>query len=147
MAECVFCSIVIGESPASIVYESEAVLGFMTLQPTRPGECLLIPKAHIDHFTDIPNEIASEIIIAANRIGRKLLNHFDPLRVGMVVHGFGVSHAHLILVPQHDFHDITSARFASIVGDEIVFNLKNIPKPDRKELDRQAALLRIDPDA
>ena len=30
----------------------------MTLRPTAPGECLVIPKAHIDHFTDIPDDIS-----------------------------------------------------------------------------------------
>ena len=31
---------------------------------------LVIPKAHIDHFTDIPDDIARRIMVVAQRIGR-----------------------------------------------------------------------------
>jgi histidine triad (HIT) family protein len=144
---CKFCSIVDGEEPASIVYENNAVMAFMTIQPTRPGECLIIPKEHIDDFTDLDDDIASEIIVVANRIGRKIMEQFNPLRVGMIVHGFGVPHAHLILVPQHNFNDITSGRFASIEEGKIVFDLRNIPRMDRKELDKHAQMLRIESEA
>ena len=147
MKRCVFCAIVEGSEPASAVYESDRVLAFMTLQPTRPGECLLIPKEHIDHFTDVDEQSASEIMRAAIRIGRKIMEEFQPLRVGMLVHGFGVSHAHLILVPQHDPNDITSGRFASIEDGKIVFDLRNIPQPERAELDEHACRLRIEPEA
>lgn len=144
MKPCIFCSIVEGSEPASVVFENEAILAFMTIQPARPGECLIIPKAHIDHFTDLDDETASQIMRAALRIGRKIREHFKPLRVGLVVHGFGVPHAHLVLVPQHDPSDITSARFASIEDGQIVFDLGNIPRPERPVLDEQARLLRID---
>ena len=147
MMDCKFCSIVEGSQPASVVYENDLIMAFMTLQPTRPGECLIIPKEHIDHFTDIDDEIASQIIVAANRIGRNILECFDPLRIGMIVHGFGVPHAHLILVPQQDFNDITSGRFASIDDGKIVFDLRNIPRPDRSVLDEHAQMLRIEQEA
>ena len=147
MKECIFCAIVEGSEPASVVYESDRVLAFMTLQPTRSGECLLIPKEHVDHFTDVDEQSASEIMRAAIRIGRKIIEEFQPLRVGMLVHGFGVPHAHLILVPQHDPNDITSGRFASIEDGKVVFDLRNIPRPERAELDEHARRIRIEPEA
>ena len=61
----IFCQIVARQSPASFVYEDDAVAAFMTLQPTAPGECLIIPKAHIDHFTDVPDDIAQRIMLVA----------------------------------------------------------------------------------
>lgn len=135
-----------GHEPASIVYESDNVIAFMSIQPTRPGECLVIPKIHIDHFTDIDDETISEIILVANRIGRKQREYFNPLRIGMVVHGLGVPHAHLILVPQHDSNDITSGRFANIEDGKIVFDLRNIPRPKREQLDEHAQILKILPE-
>lgn len=42
---CIFCEIVAGRAPASFVHEDELVVAFMTLQPTAPGECLVIPRA------------------------------------------------------------------------------------------------------
>jgi len=147
MKNCKFCSIVEGSEPASVVYENESIMAVMSIQPTRPGECLIIPREHIDHFTDLNDHLASQLIIAALRIGRRVSEQFHPLRVGMVVHGFGVPHAHLIIVPQHDPNDITSARFASIEDGKIVFDLRNIPRPDRSVLDEHARMLSIKAEA
>jgi histidine triad (HIT) family protein len=144
MTSCIFCDIVAGEAAAGVVYQDGQMAAFMTLQPTRPGECLIIPTTHIDHFTDMDEETAARIMVLGLRIGRKMMDVFRPLRVGMVVHGFGVPHAHLILVPQHDPYDITSARFASIEEGEIVFDLRYIPQMDREVLDEHAHQLRID---
>jgi histidine triad (HIT) family protein len=143
MKDCVFCSIVAGSEPASVIYEDASIMALMTRQPTRPGECLIIPKAHIDHFTDLDDDTACRIMVGAQAIGRNIMQHFQPLRVGMVVHGFGVPHAHFILVPQHDPFDITSARFASIEDGEIVFDQRHIPWVERSVLDEHARLLRI----
>ncbi len=142
MNKCTFCDIIAGDAPASLVHEDDKCLVFMTLRPTRPGECTIIPKDHIDHFTDIPDELAAHIMITAQYIGRNMMRQLSPLRVGMVVHGFGVAHAHLILVPQHDPHDIASGRHASIEEGHIKFSNHHIPVCDRKELDRIATLLR-----
>lgn len=95
--QCKFCEIVSGHSPASVVYEDEKAMCFMTLRPIREGECVVIPKEHIDHFTDIPDEIATHIMVIAQRVGRNMCKQFGGIRIGLVVHGFGVPHAHLIL--------------------------------------------------
>lgn len=144
MAECVFCEILAGRAPVSMIYEDDEVAAFMSLYPSRPGECLVIPKEHIDCFTDVDDDTAAHIMVIAQRIGRRMREVFQPQRVGMVVHGFGVPHAHLILVPQHSPTDITSARFASIEDGCIVFSVRNIEVPQRSVLDEHARLLKID---
>jgi histidine triad (HIT) family protein len=116
-------------------------MAFMTLQPFAPGECTVIPRQHIDHFTDIPDDLSERIIVVAQRIGRRVRKVFSPERVGMVVHGYGVPHAHLIIVPQHGPYDITSARYAYIHDGQIAFGMKNIPVAPRSTLDEHARLL------
>ncbi len=138
---CVFCEIVAGRAPASVVYEDDVLTAFMNIQPTAPGECLVIPKAHIDHFTDVPDEIAARIIVVGQRIGRAIRTLFRPERVGYLVHGYGVAHAHLILVPQHGPFHLTSDRFARIENGRIVFDLTTIPLADRGDLDEHARAL------
>ena len=139
---CIFCQIVAGTSPASIVYQDERIMAFMAIRPTTPGECLVIPKTHVDHFTDLDDETAQRIMLVGQRIGRRLMSVFKPLRVGMLVHGFGVPHAHLILVPQQGPHHLTSDRFASIQNGQIVFSERGIPLAERVTLDEHARLLR-----
>lgn len=141
---CVFCEIVAQRAPASVIYRDDAVMAFMTLRPFSPGECLVIPTAHIDHFTDVDDETSQRMIVLAQRIGRRLRRVFKPQRVGFVVHGFGVPHAHLILVPQNRPDDITSGRYARIQDGRVVFDIAHIPVADRAVLDEHAELLSKD---
>lgn len=143
LSSCVFCEIVAGKEPASVIFENDVIMALMGIRPTRPGECMVIPKQHIDYFTDIDDETSQQIIRVAQRIGRRIRDVFQPQRVGMVVHGCGVPHAHLVLVPQHDPYDITSARLAYLENGKISFGLKNVPFADRATLDEHAQLLSI----
>ena len=138
---CPFCEIVAGRAPVSTIYEDDVVIAFMTLRPFAAGECTVIPREHIDHFTDVPDAVAQRIMVLAQHIGRRLRVVFAPERVGMVVHGYGVPHAHLILVPQHGPYDITSARYAYLEDGRVAFGMKNIPFTPRATLDEHARLL------
>jgi len=46
MAECVFCDISHGDSPASFVYQDDAVVAFMDIQPVNAGHVLVVPRKH-----------------------------------------------------------------------------------------------------
>ena len=138
---CVFCKIVAGEEPGSVVYEDEGVLALMNIRPIHPGELLVIPKEHIDHFCDVPDELACRILVQAQRLSRNVRERLKPLRVGLVVHGFGVPHAHLIVAPQHGPDDITSGRMAYLEDGQIKFGVKHLKEESREELDRLARLL------
>lgn len=138
---CPFCEIVAGRGPASIIYQDDLIMAFMTLRPFAAGECAVIPREHIDHFTDVPDDLAQRIMLVGQRIGRRLRTVFSPQRVGMVVHGYGVPHAHFILVPQNGPFDITSAHYAYIENGQVAFSMKNIPFTERSTLDEHARLL------
>jgi histidine triad (HIT) family protein len=143
---CIFCEIVAGRAPASIVQSDDALLAFMTLHPTASGECVVIPREHIDHFTDVPDDIAQRIIVVAQRLGRRMREVFPLQRVGFLVHGYGVAHAHFIIVPQQGPYHLTSDRFARIADGEIVFDMSRVPEADRATLDAHARLLADAPD-
>ncbi len=138
---CVFCDIVRGESRASFLHQDDLCLAFMNIRPINPGEFMVIPRAHIDHFTDLPDDLACHILLVAQRLGRNLLREMRPLRVGYVVHGFGVPHAHLNVVPLHDGGDIISAKHVVIEKGGFAISLVNLPVPDRRELDELARRL------
>src|ERR687894_518816 len=113
-SSCILCQIVAGESPASVVYEDERVMALMNIRPIHPGELMVIPKEHIDHFCDVPDELACRILVQAQRLSRNIRERLKPSRVGLVVHGFGVPHAHLCVVPLLESSDIVSAKLAVI---------------------------------
>ena len=140
-SSCVFCQIVAGEEPASVLYEDESVLALMNIRPIHPGEFMVIPKEHVDHFCDLPDDLACRILVQAQRLSRNLRERLKPERVGLVVHGYGVPHAHLIVAPQHGPDDITSGRMAYLEGGRIKFGVGHLNEPPRAELDRLARLL------
>jgi histidine triad (HIT) family protein len=140
-AACVFCKIVAGEEQASVLYEDESVLALMNIRPIHPGELMVIPKEHVDHFCDLPDALACRILVQAQRLSRNLRERLKPERVGLVVHGYGVPHAHLIVVPQHGPDDIISGRMAYLEGGQIKFGVGHLNEPAREELDRLARLL------
>jgi histidine triad (HIT) family protein len=139
MAECVFCTIAAGTAEASIVFEDEDVIAFLDIRPVRPGQTLVIPKRHIDHFDDVPDVLAGRVFAAARRIARAVRANLSPVRVGMVVHGFGVPHAHIVIVPLHHPWDITSAANARLEEGRVVFRWEQVPLAPRTELDAIAA--------
>ncbi len=138
---CPFCKIVSGRAPASVVFEDSDLIAFMTLRPTRPGEFLIIPKQHIDHFCDVPDDLSGRIMIEAQKYSRQIRERLKVPRVGLVVHGFGVPHAHLIIVPLHEGNDIVSQRHAYLENGEIRFSEKCLDLVERAELDEMAELL------
>jgi histidine triad (HIT) family protein len=140
---CVFCGIVAGVVGASKFYEDDELLGFMNYKPVHPGECLIIPKAHIDHFMDIDDALAARIMTLGQRLSRKIREVLNPDRVGYVVAGYGVPHAHLIVIPNHHANDITCEHFAVIKNGKIAFTDAHIPIASRQELDCMASRLSL----
>lgn len=136
---CVFCSILAGDEPASMVYQDTNVVAFMDIRPVRSGQLVVIPRSHIDHFCDLDDALATEVWRLGQRIARVLRELYQPKRVGMVVHGFGVPHAHLNILPLHHTWDITSAQNGYIEGGAIKFRWDRVPLVAREELDGEAA--------
>ena len=139
--ECIFCSIVAGEAESTKVFEDHDILAFMDIQPIHPGQILVIPKEHIDHFSAVSNIIAEKIFQKSRELTRIIEKKLKPDRVGLIVNGYGVAHAHMIVVPLEGPGDITTARAAAIHNGKIVFSPRNFPFAKREELDKIAKLL------
>lgn len=58
MDSCVFCRIVAGELPASVVYEDDAIMAFKDQHPEAPVHVLVIPKKHIASLAHLEAEDA-----------------------------------------------------------------------------------------
>ena len=142
MENCIFCKIVAGREAASKLYEDDKILAFMNIRPVNTGEFMVIPKEHIDHFLDIPDDLATHILLNAQRLARKVQNTLKPKRMGYVVHGFGVPHAHLNVPPLEHPDDIVSYKFARIENEQVVFDAKQLPLVLREEVDKIAKSIR-----
>lgn len=53
MAECLFCRIVAGEIPATMIFQDHEVVAFRDITPQAPLHVLVIPKRHIATLNDL----------------------------------------------------------------------------------------------
>lgn len=70
----IFTRIINKEIPADIVWENERFVVIADARPVQPGHCLVIPKTQYTDLTDTPDEIASEAIAIAKRVGKATLS-------------------------------------------------------------------------
>jgi len=68
--KCLFCRIVSGEVPATIVYEDDDAIAFLDHRPLFPGHSLLVPRAHVETLGDLPIELVAPFFEAAQLLAR-----------------------------------------------------------------------------
>ena len=56
MSDCIFCKIIKGDIPSTIVFRDEQVTAFRDLNPAAPTHILLVPNKHIDSVNMLTNE-------------------------------------------------------------------------------------------
>lgn len=103
--DCVFCKIVAGDLPSSVVYEDRAVLAFLDINPLADGHLILIPREHYGQLSDITPEAFSRIAFCMPILGRTLVevagaDGFNVLQNNGQVAGQVVPHVHFHLIPR-----------------------------------------------
>ncbi len=106
----VFTRILDGELPGRFVLRDARCAAFLTVAPLRPGHVLVVPVEEIDSWLDLPPELAGHLVLVAQRVGRAVQAAFGSARVGLVVAGLEVPHAHLHVVPVDTMADLDFAR-------------------------------------
>lgn len=137
---CIFCEIIRGNIPAWKLYEDDRALAILDHRPVRQGHAVVLPKAHIDHFIDLEDELAAHLLRIGKKLGLRIQDTLKPKRVGYAVAGFGVPHAHLHVIPMWGDHDITSSRYAVVKDGILEFSGENAPIAEDRE---QATLVKM----
>src|SRR5947199_5228929 len=65
---CLFCKIIAGEVPATIVQEDERTVAFMDINPATRGHALVVPRAHVRDLLEIGREDLDAVLAAAQRL-------------------------------------------------------------------------------
>jgi histidine triad (HIT) family protein len=58
---CVFCKIIRGDIPSSVIFEDEYCVALMDVFPITEGHCLLIPKKHYENMFDADPDIVAHL--------------------------------------------------------------------------------------
>lgn len=106
----IFTKIVNREIPAHIVAEDGQFLAFLDINPLVEGHTLVIPKKEVDYIFDLDDDTLRDIQIFCKRVSKAIEKAVPCLRIGIVVIGLEVPHAHIHLVPLNSMDDINFNR-------------------------------------
>ena len=133
MDNCVFCKIVRGEIPATVVLQDEHTLVFMDIGSVNPGHMLVAAKPHVENLQGMDEVLAGAMFRAAARAARAIEKVYKPAGISVyqangAAAGQTVFHAHIHVLPRWEGD-----------GMELAWPVKN---PPREALGEMAAKLR-----
>jgi histidine triad (HIT) family protein len=123
----IFTRIVNGEIPCHKLIENEKYLAFLDLRPINPGHTLVIPKKETDYLFDLEDGDLGGIMVFAKKVAVGLKKAVPCKRIGVMVAGLEVPHAHIHLVPiVEGVHDLAFARAKAAPPEELAAMAKKI---------------------
>ncbi|HEY3971043.1 MAG TPA: HIT family protein [Solirubrobacteraceae bacterium] len=104
--DCIFCKIVAGELPATIVDQDERTLAFMDINPATRGHALVIPRVHTQDLLSIEESELQAVAVAAQRLARRAKERLGADGVNLINSCGGaawqtVFHFHMHVVPRY----------------------------------------------
>lgn len=108
MNDCIFCKLASGEIPTNKVYEDDLTFAFLDKHPINKGHILVIPKKHEPDFYKLDDESYQALMATVKKLSALVNEKIQPKKVGLIIAGWDIPHAHIHIVPMQDYHDITS---------------------------------------
>ncbi|MEZ5582689.1 MAG: HIT family protein [Candidatus Competibacteraceae bacterium] len=101
---CVFCKIVNGAVPATVVYQDDLTVAFMDINPASDGHLLIVSKEHFENLLDIDETALSAVMQTTQRLARAIQHSLKPdgMRISQfngAAAGQTVFHYHNHIVP------------------------------------------------
>ena len=100
---CLFCRIVSGEVPATVVYEDKQSLAFLDHRPLFHGHTLLVPREHVETLGDLPAPLVGPYFEAAQLLSRVVQAALDAEGTFVAMNNRvsqSVPHLHVHVVPR-----------------------------------------------
>jgi histidine triad (HIT) family protein len=101
---CIFCQIARKEAPASVVYEDDQVIAFMSIHPVSGGHTLVVPKKHYENIYEIPEEKMAYLYKIVKKITHAVNKAVDAEGTRIVQNngeaaGQVIFHMHVHIIP------------------------------------------------
>ncbi|MDR2748679.1 MAG: HIT family protein [Bifidobacteriaceae bacterium] len=103
--DCLFCKIITGRIGVDgLFWEDKSYMAWLAIDPNTEGFSVVVPKKHFrSDVLKMDDKNLKEFIIAAKKVSGILEKAFDDVgRVGLVMEGTGINHAHIKLIPMHN---------------------------------------------
>ena len=106
---CAFCDIAQKKAPASIVYEDEKVIAFMSIRPINIGHTLVVPKKHYENIYAIPEDEVAHLYRVVKKIAHAVQKAVNAEGIRIVQNngeaaGQVVFHMHVHIIPMNKDH-------------------------------------------
>jgi histidine triad (HIT) family protein len=117
--DCVFCKIVLGESPCFKLLEDENTLAIMDIFPANDGHCLVLTKELYPSLFDVTEQAFAAVSRSVCRVARAVNQVLPPAGLNLVqANGPGarqtVNHFHVHVLPRK-------------LGDQLLLNWAATP--------------------
>ena len=104
--DCIFCKILAGDLPATIVDEGERTISFMDIAPATRGHALVIPRAHSTDLLSVDPEDLAAVLRAAQRLARRASERLKAEGINLLnacgaVAFQSVFHFHVHVIPRY----------------------------------------------
>jgi histidine triad (HIT) family protein len=111
----IFTKIIDGDIPGTFVYRDDLCVVFMSVNPIAPGHALVVPIEEIDHWIDATPEVSGHLFEVAHRIAGAQQRALRCERIGVIIAGYEVPHAHIHLVPTNQMSELSFENAAATV--------------------------------
>ena len=102
--DCVFCQIIAGDLPASIVYADDDHVAFLDARPLFEGHTLLVPRAHVETLADLPPEAVGPFFALTQRLAVAIPQAMEAAGTFVAMNNVvsqSVPHLHCHVVPRN----------------------------------------------
>jgi len=102
--KCIFCEIIAGRIGTSgFFWENDEFVSFLSIDPNTEGFSCVVPKKHYgSDVLKMPDDVLARFMQATKSVANILENYFSDVgRVGVMMEGTGIDHAHIKLAPMH----------------------------------------------
>ena len=114
----VFSMIINQDLPGHFIWQDDDCVAILSINPIRTGHALVVPRDEIDHWLDVPRELAAHLMVVAQKVGTAQMAAFGPTRIGLIIAGQEVPHTHLHVIPMFDIGDLSFANAKASVPPE-----------------------------
>jgi histidine triad (HIT) family protein len=108
--DSIYTQVIKGELPSHRIYEDSKCIVFMDIHPVQPGHALVVPKKQIEFIWDLPENLYNHLWKIAHRVAEKQKEVLHPNRVGVIIDGAAVPHAHIQMIPLNGEYDLDAKR-------------------------------------
>lgn len=105
----IFSKIIAGEIPSYKIAEEDRFYAFLDIHPMSKGHTLVVPKQETDYLFDLDDALLGDMAVFAKKVAKAIEKAVPCNRVGVMVIGLEVPHAHIHLIPIQKEGDMSLA--------------------------------------